>query len=220
MIVLAIDTSEAFCSAALVDISEGSADTLGSLSEELGRGHAERLLPMLGEILEQSGKSYSDIERITVVTGPGTFTGLRIGLSVARGLSLALEVPAVGVTSLMALAATAGSEGTVHAFVKGRGGQVFFQSFLAVAEKAPKAITAPVNQDHDNILKGLEGASGLRVGSGTGEGAEIFSINAVSLAKLGAMLKPEEYPPEPTYFREADAVKAKPVIKLEKDVRE
>lgn len=96
MTTLAIDTSEQACSVALA--CEGT--VIDRASEIIGRGHAERLLPLIEERLAAAGRSYKDLERIAVTTGPGTFTGLRIGLSVARGLALQADIPCVGVTGL------------------------------------------------------------------------------------------------------------------------
>ena len=66
-------------------------------------GQAERLFPALAELLARAGVAYADLTRIAVTTGPGSFTGLRIGLSAARGLGLALDIPVLGVPSLLAL---------------------------------------------------------------------------------------------------------------------
>src|SRR6201989_3424662 len=69
------------------------------------RGHAEALLPMLQRVMQQANFGFSDIDRIAVTTGPGSFTGLRVGIAAARGLALAAEKPAVGLSTLSAYAA-------------------------------------------------------------------------------------------------------------------
>lgn len=93
MLCLAIDTAGPYCSAALF----GDNGALASESERVGRGHAERLMPMIDGLLARSAAAYRDISRIGVTTGPGSFTGVRIGISTARGLALALDVEAFGI---------------------------------------------------------------------------------------------------------------------------
>ena len=89
---LAIDTAGPYCSVALV----GDNGPLAAMSERIERGHAERLMPMIDDVLGRSGAHYRDIELIGVTTGPGSFTGVRIGISAARGLALAIGIEAFG----------------------------------------------------------------------------------------------------------------------------
>lgn len=97
--VLAFDTSAAHCAAALFwDGRVGAVHV-----DELARGQAEHLLPMLEELLAQNGRTWSDLTRIGVGIGPGNFTGIRISVSAARGLALGLGVPAIGVSTLEAI---------------------------------------------------------------------------------------------------------------------
>ncbi|MGH7024255.1 MAG: tRNA (adenosine(37)-N6)-threonylcarbamoyltransferase complex dimerization subunit type 1 TsaB, partial [Caulobacteraceae bacterium] len=103
MSLLAIDTCLAACQAAV--ISDGVA--LASLSEPMARGHQERLGPMVREAMDQAGLRFSELDRIAVTVGPGSFTGLRVGLAFAKGLALALDIPCTGVGTLAALAAGA-----------------------------------------------------------------------------------------------------------------
>lgn len=222
MVVLAIDTSESHCSAALM-LADGSAS---HKMEDIGRGHAERLIPMIEELLEEAGLVYGDIERIAVVTGPGTFTGLRIGLSVARGLALTLGVPCIGVMSLMALAAESLSldPRPSHVLVKGRGGQVFFQSYDQLDDTAiPIAVQDAVNVDLEIAASAMAAMPGTIVGSGIAllddvpagcRVAERVAVNPVILARLSAGMEPAKNPPEPTYLRQADAAKAKAVFQV------
>jgi tRNA threonylcarbamoyladenosine biosynthesis protein TsaB len=103
MRVLAIDTALANCAAAVLDDGSASAcfETCG---EEIGRGHAEKLMDMIGTVMAESSTAFSDLDRVAVTVGPGSFTGLRVGLAVARGFGLVLEKPVVGVTTLAAIA--------------------------------------------------------------------------------------------------------------------
>jgi tRNA threonylcarbamoyl adenosine modification protein YeaZ len=103
--VLAFDTSAAHCAAALL-----LGDRVIVKSEEMGRGQAERLMPLLEEVLRSEGLRFADLDRIGVGIGPGNFTGIRISVSAARGLSLGLGIPAIGVSCLTALRAGSTSE--------------------------------------------------------------------------------------------------------------
>jgi len=215
MTILAIDTCEANCSASLL-LVDGQ---VFSRVENLGRGHAERLIPMIEELLAQALLQYSDIDRIAVITGPGTFTGLRIGLSVARGLALSLQVPCVGLSSLMVLAAQAQvTSGPVHAVIKGRGGQVFYQEFEGRDVRClPKPVVEASNVDAVVAQECIEATSGFVLGSGVPlvmgrEAGGMDAINPEVLAELAQKLEVHKFPPEPFYLRAADAVKAKPVF--------
>ncbi len=99
-LVMGFDTSGPYCTAALI-----SDDVLiGARHEEMTRGQAERLMPLLEELLAQAGKTWRDLSAIGVGTGPGNFTGLRISVAAARGLALGLDIPAVGVSGCEARA--------------------------------------------------------------------------------------------------------------------
>ena len=102
MILLALDTSANFCSAALYDC--GQSKILSQKSEDIGRGHAERLMGLLAEVLETANLEYKDVDRIAAVCGPGSFTGIRVGLATARGLALGLNIPVIGINALEAIA--------------------------------------------------------------------------------------------------------------------
>ena len=97
--ILAFDTSGPHCAAALMQ-----GDTvLASLTEEMSRGQAERLMPLLEEILAAGGVNWRDLDVLAVGIGPGNFTGIRIAVSAARGLALGLGIPAIGVSTLDAI---------------------------------------------------------------------------------------------------------------------
>ena len=98
-LVLAFDTSAAHCAAALLC----GDDVLATRVEILAKGQAERLMPMLAELLQENGYDWSDLSRIGVGVGPGNFTGIRISVSAARGLALGLNIPAIGVSTLDAI---------------------------------------------------------------------------------------------------------------------
>ncbi|MEM9059591.1 MAG: tRNA (adenosine(37)-N6)-threonylcarbamoyltransferase complex dimerization subunit type 1 TsaB [Pseudomonadota bacterium] len=120
--ILAIDTSADRCAVALLGDSGNY-----QRAEPMQRGHAEALFPMIDAVLRDAGVGLERISKIAVCTGPGSFTGLRVGIAAARGLSLGLKVPAVGITSFAALAAGHSLPATVR--LPGRRGQIYCQSF-------------------------------------------------------------------------------------------
>lgn len=131
MKVLSIETSLAACSAALFNDGVVAAHRY----EHLGRGHAEALMPMIEDVRIAAGMEYSRLDLIAVSIGPGTFTGVRVGVAAARALSLAVNVPVRGFTSLHILAAgavQAGAVGPIDSIVvaiDARRGEVYVQSF-------------------------------------------------------------------------------------------
>lgn len=128
---LAIDTSGPFCALGLVTPAG-----LTERFEEMTRGQAERLMPMVDEVLAEAGATLKDLTAIAVCTGPGNFTGIRIAVALSRGLSLSLGVPAVGVGALEA--AAFGTHGAVTIAREGRG-QFITQSFVDGTATAPGA---------------------------------------------------------------------------------
>src|SRR5258708_18261673 len=102
MRVLAIDPALAACSAAVFDTSRGIAATE---SRGMARCHAEQLMPLIARVMAKAGFEFADLDRIAVTTGPGSFTGLRVGISAARGIALAAAKPAIGLSTLAGFAA-------------------------------------------------------------------------------------------------------------------
>ena len=105
---LAFDTSGPHCAAALVMNSQ----IIGERYEDMARGQAERLFPLCDDLMASQDVVWADLDAIAVGTGPGNFTGIRIGVSAARGLSLSLGVPAIGVTGFEALRGLAYADAT------------------------------------------------------------------------------------------------------------
>ena len=199
MIVLAIDTALAACSAALVR----DGDAIAVKSEAMERGHAERLASLVDELMRGAGARFAELDRIVVTVGPGSFTGVRVGLSFARGLALALGRPCVGVSTLEALA----GEGTgLRAGAVAGAGEVYFAAYGdAEALIAPKRYA-------------IEEARGLTPPGAVvrGPAAELFrdvassvevlaAPDVVVLARLGAARDPAAHPPTPQYLRAPDA---------------
>lgn len=103
-LILALDTAMGGCAVGIYDPQ--AKKTLSSLQEPMTTGQAERLVPMIEQVLDSAGAAYKDLASVAVTRGPGAFTGLRIGLATARGLSLALGIPTVGVETFEALMET------------------------------------------------------------------------------------------------------------------
>ena len=110
MKILAVDTALGACSVALLEEDR----LLAHIFEPMERGHAERLAPMVDEAMKRAGVEFAAIDRLAVTTGPGTFTGQRVGLAFMRGLRLALHIPLTGVTTLEAMALAAMDETKAH----------------------------------------------------------------------------------------------------------
>jgi tRNA threonylcarbamoyladenosine biosynthesis protein TsaB len=128
MLILAIDTALDHCAAAVLDTDTAAMRAQESLP--MKRGHAEALMPLIARVMKAADVSFAALDRIAVTTGPGSFTGLRVGLSAARGIALAAHKPAVGVTTLSAYAAPVVSEDAGHPVISAidaRHDHVYFQ---------------------------------------------------------------------------------------------
>src|SRR6266849_3006699 len=108
MLILAIDTALDACAAAVLDTNASQLIAVESLV--MKRGHAEALMPLIARVMRDARLPFAALDRIAATTGPGSFTGLRVGLSAARGIALAAGKPVVGVTTLTAYAAPVVSE--------------------------------------------------------------------------------------------------------------
>jgi tRNA threonylcarbamoyladenosine biosynthesis protein TsaB len=202
MIVLAIDTCLFACSVAVVD----GGRVLARRVEPMSRGHQERLAPLVQEAMAEAGLSFDRLDRIGVTVGPGSFTGLRVGLAFAKGLASALSIPAVGIGALEALADT--ESGDVVAVLDAKRGQVYLQAFSDGAPvSAPDVLpietaAARVAEFAPDILIG----TGAALLAGVRPGARIIEADLtdpVAVARLSALRSP--VPPRPLYLRAPDA---------------
>lgn len=216
-LVLAIDTALDACSAALYEVPTDR--VLAAESVEMSRGHAEALVPMMDALMRGAGLEFPAIDRVVTTVGPGSFTGLRVGIAAARGIGLVTGKPVVGVSTLAALAAP----------------------LIAESETVPTV--AAIDAHHDNLYLQMSGAGGrllvpprvvhldeaLRVvaiglvrivGSGAHLLASSWPLQDVPMplvvdsrpapdiawvARLGAKLAPDKAPPSPLYLRPPDA---------------
>src|SRR2546421_4091853 len=130
MRVLAIDTALGACAAAVLDSAAGA--ILASESLSMLRGHAEAVMPLIARVMDAARCEFADLDRIAVTVGPGSFTGLRVGISAARGIALATAKPAIGLSTLSALAAphvAARANHAIIAAIDARNEQVYFHVF-------------------------------------------------------------------------------------------
>lgn len=119
MTLLALDTALGLCTAVVAR----AGGLLAHRSEPMARGHQERLAPLVAEVMAEAGVGFGDLDRIGVTLGPGSFTGVRVGLAYAKGLALALQRPLIGLSTLDALAQ--GRAGPGAAVIDARRGQVY-----------------------------------------------------------------------------------------------
>jgi len=214
--VLAIDTALGACSACI--LQAGDAEPLARESIPMERGHAEALLPMLDRVASQVEGGFESLDRVAVTVGPGSYTGLRVGIAAARGIGIAADIPVIGVATLSAFLAPlmAGDKrGLYTAAIDAKHGQIYVQ---AVATGG-RVIIPP-------SLMGIRDAIRL-LGSGpilvSGSAAPILAAEArmqgvdiqvdeaalfpdiAWVARLGAIADPTQALPKPLYLREPDA---------------
>jgi tRNA threonylcarbamoyladenosine biosynthesis protein TsaB len=207
MIVLALDSALSAVQAAVVRDGE----VLAVRSEPMERGHQERLAPLVAEAMAAAGVTFPEIDRLAVTVGPGSFTGLRVGIAFAKGLSIALDKPCLGVGTLEALALSC-PPGFVVAAIDGRRGQIYLQAFSDGGPiMAPDSLEAP---EAAARLAELQSGGPAWL---TGPGAEL--LNGVIPARLDPRAYPDvgalalfaasaatpTAPPRPLYLRAPDA---------------
>ncbi|NIZ12862.1 tRNA (adenosine(37)-N6)-threonylcarbamoyltransferase complex dimerization subunit type 1 TsaB [Phaeobacter sp. HF9A] len=194
---MAFDTSAAHCAAALLRGDE----ILAQRQEEMARGQAERLMPLLEEVLAAGDATWADLDAVAVGIGPGNFTGIRISVSAARGLALGLDKPAIGISSLEALAC--GAEGPVVTSLDARREMLYVQindqpPCLTTLESLPPLPDAPLCLGH--------AAAGIAARcKGTVAAARYPMAEAIARVAATRLGQPDLPPPAPLYLREADA---------------
>jgi len=216
MLILAIDTALDACAAAVLDTGAGK--LIAQESQAMKRGHAEALMPLIARVIKQSGIAFAGLDRIAVTTGPGSFTGLRVGLSAARGIALAANKSVVGLTTLTAYAAPVVSqngEQPVISAIDARHDHVYFQVVSGNGGSLIRPRVAPIEE--------ALGASRFGAPHLVGNAARIladrwpahalppFKVDAQPapdiawVAWLGAAVSPNTAPARPYYLRAPDA---------------
>ena len=191
MIILALDSTGPDCSACLT-----RDDTvLAYASERIGRGHAERLAPMVADLFEEAGVEPSAVDRLAVCTGPGSFTGLRVALSMAKGFALPRRLPVLGFDALEVEAAVIRERYDDHLVIVYRDvkrGQVF-----AAEYSYGKPYEPPVAMTLDDAIRMGENLQAVVY--------EAPSCDVRMMAQLARTADPADYPAEPLYARAPDA---------------
>lgn len=145
MLILTLDTSTPFCHLALFD----DETMLANLSKELGNKHAEYLLDLLDELLLSQNKKVQNIDRIIVNIGPGSFTGIRVGVSTARALGLGLDCDVVGINTFEAMARLAQNiygQKAVTVIINAYRDEVYVQKFTKDLSHQTQAFILPYTE--------------------------------------------------------------------------
>lgn len=230
MNILAFDTSFAACSAAAGRV-DGSDTASGGAKlkcrfEAMETGHAERLVPMIGEVMDAAGLTFPEIDRIAIAHGPGSFTGTRIAVAAARALALTTRGNVVGLSSLTVMAAAARGaleaildEGLLAVAVDARRGEVYVQLYEVgrgtevseLTEPAVLAVAQAAELGGERRLVVAGSAAGAVVAAARERGRNATAHlpdlmpNAAELAKLAVTAVPVGGPIRPLYLRPADA---------------
>jgi len=188
LIVLAIDTALDACSVAAIEDD----DMRAVQSERMARGQAERLAPMVRDVMAAAGIRADRIDRVAVTVGPGSFTGVRVGLAFARAFALAIGKPCLGVPTLEALALGESEEGLRAALIETQGA-----TYLALYENGTPVL-APQAAERAEAAPLLEQAAR---GQPFWINEHDAIVDVVALARRAATLDPQLYPPDPLYLR-------------------
>ncbi|MDB5547994.1 MAG: peptidase glycoprotease [Tardiphaga sp.] len=215
MLILAIDTALDVCAAGILDTVSGQ--LIAHRSVRMARGHAEALMPLIVEVMKQGRVGFGALDRIAVTTGPGSFTGLRVGLSAARGLALAASKPVVGVTTLTAFAAAVISEtgrNPVISVIDARHDHVYVQVVSGNGASLIRPKILPI----DKVLEASRYGTPIIVGNAAQLLADRWPADVPPvlvdpkpapeitwIAWLGAAVNPASGPARPFYLRAPDA---------------
>jgi tRNA threonylcarbamoyladenosine biosynthesis protein TsaB len=216
MLILAIDTALNACAAGVLDTDAGR--MIAQESHAMKRGHAEALMPLIARVIQAAGIAFADLDRIAVTTGPGSFTGLRVGLSAARGLALAANKPVVGLTTLTAYAAPIVSnngEQPVISAIDARHDHVYFQVVSGNGSSLVGPRVAPIEEALGASRFGaphlVGNAAGILSQRWPADAPAPFKVDPQPapdiawVAWLGAAVSPNTAPARPYYLRAPDA---------------
>jgi tRNA threonylcarbamoyl adenosine modification protein YeaZ len=214
--ILAIDTALGLCSACVFDSDTDTA--IAGESIEMVRGHAEALMPLIERVINQVEGGFGSLDRVAVSVGPGSFTGLRVGLAAGRAIGLATEIPVIGVNTLSAYAAPyLGIESVDHiaTVIDARHEHVYIQMIRNDGRLAlPPQITPIVDvvaAIGSAKIRIVGSAASLLVAAMREHGhhpdaePDLSGPDIAWIARLGAIANPEHAPPSPLYLRPPDA---------------
>jgi tRNA threonylcarbamoyladenosine biosynthesis protein TsaB len=216
MLILAIDTALDACAAGVLDTDAGK--LIAQESEVMKRGHAEALMPLIARVMKASGIAFAGLDRIAVTTGPGSFTGLRVGLSAARGIALAANRPVVGLTTLSAYAAPVvgqNLEQPIVSAIDARHDHVYFQVVSGNGGSLVPPRLAPIEEALGATRFGaphlVGNAAKILADRWPAQAPPPFKVEAevapdiAWVAWLGAAASPDTAPARPFYLRAPDA---------------
>lgn len=214
--VLAIDTALGSCAAAVYDAGLG--ETLAAESVDMARGHAEAIIPMVERVVRGSRVDFEDMERIVTTVGPGSFTGLRVGISAARGFGLACDKPVVGVSTLDALTApyvTDTETVPIVGAIDARHNNFYLQMIGAGGRKlvTPRVVSMAeaLRACAIGLVRIIGSGANLLAGQWPASIPAPLLVDAraapdiVWVARLGARAEVATSPPRPLYLRAPDA---------------
>ncbi len=214
--VLAIDTALGACSACIVQA--GDPLPLAAETIPMERGHAEALMPLLDRLSAQVDGGFESLDRVAVTVGPGSYTGLRVGISAARGIGLAASIPVVGVATLSAFLAplmVGERRGLLTAAIDAKHGHLYIQAIAP----GGRTIIPPGLMTYRDAIRLLGSGPIIIAGSAApllaaearAQGVEALISDASShpdiawVARLGALADPNQALPKPLYLREPNA---------------
>ena len=205
-VILAVDTALGACSVAI--LMDGA--VLAHRFQEMTRGHAEALAPMVDEIMRQAGIGFDALDRLAVTTGPGTFTGQRVGLAFMRGLRVGLKKPLIGVTTLEAMAAATQKNraAAIHDARRDEAYLLLWENGRVILEPAVMSFADAVAQIRAFGASALCGTGAEKAGDALGEDFPMTDIrqpDALWVARLAAGRPIPAVPPAPLYLRAPDA---------------
>lgn len=199
MLILAINTAEAACDVAVTDAGEVRAH----LTRTMARGQDAALPGCVDDVLAQAGAGFAELNRIAVVVGPGSFTGVRIGVSYARGLALALDIPCIGITSLEACVAPDHEKAVRVALqAKRRPPDITFWTQLV----APHGVSSPPEEWPLERLRADSADRAHNAPADIGLAGEAAAPSAAYAGQRATALSPSSHPPTPAYVRAPDAL--------------
>jgi len=226
MNLLAVDTALGACSVAVLD----GGQTLAHRWVAMSRGHAEALAPMVGAAMEEAGIAFSRLDRLAVTTGPGTFTGQRVGLAFMRGIRIALKRPLIGVTTLEVMAAAAAAEAEIASVAvlhEAKRGEVYAAFYRGVEAVIPVQV-ASFDAMMADIATASNGTSFALAGTAAEAGAawlvarhqRLFALTSIRqpdalwVARLAGHMPEPLRAPSPLYLRAPDAKLAQTAIRV------
>ena len=214
--ILAIDTALGLCSACVFD--QDSATAISSESIPMDRGHAEALMPLIERVIHRIEGGFASLDRVAASVGPGSFTGLRVGLAAGRAIGMAAEIPVVGVNTLSAFAAPLlGQPGDtmIVSVIDARHSHVYLQLMssegkLVIAPQIISMTDAVAAIGHQPVrivgsAASLLAAALQEQGRSSHAEADLAGADIDWIARLGAIAHPEFSPPSPLYLRPPDA---------------